>query len=98
VHAIVLNTIIQGQQGAVLAQPGRVLVALRGALKPDRVTLFPENPNSHLATEPRCIINKQDYEELKEIYPEEDAMLSLAYQLAPAYIAGATNFHHAARV
>lgn len=95
VDSLILNSLALNARGeTVLLPPAIVLPALRDQLPIARSWLFPENPNSPLGTKPRDLGPGEDIEELLAPYPEEEATLRLAQQLAPCHIGAPRDLSH----
>jgi hypothetical protein len=89
---IVTNTCLLSDGVAVFEKPEAVLRSAVVALDPERVLLFPLNPNSALVAEKRKVTTPEESEKLALAFSEEAATLELAARLTPCELVGMQNF------
>lgn len=92
VPCVVLSGIMMNGDAEAPADSIKLLRTLRAWSGVDRVMLFPTNPQSALGAEPRTLANATDHARLLVAFAEEQLVLDMALQLAPATVAGARNF------
>lgn len=92
VDVVVLSTTLataSGQPG--VGSPHAILGLMRHALNPSQVLLFPQNPSSALAMEPRTVSTAEEADQLLGLFPEEAETLGLARMLRPARVLAANH-------
>ena len=86
VNLLVMNPIVQGVQGATLANSHQLVATLRTLFEVDKPMLFTRNSKSPLAKTYIPVNGPADINPLLDIYEEEKIALESAASLAPSVI------------
>jgi DNA-binding NtrC family response regulator len=91
IQCLILGPVVASEEGAILADPLKMIAAARDALDIDELILFPANPLSPLVNQKKQIADQASLEKLLAVYDEEAEALRLTYALG-ATLASPTNF------
>lgn len=92
IHLVILGPVAAGADGPELIDPLALVEALRHQLSVDEVIVFTSNPLSPLGRKNTLIEQRQQVEELAQVYDEEKEALELAYRLRPARLASPVTY------